>query len=411
MEVDGGDGCVTPTLETVQSGDYTPLSRPLFIYPSGEALQRPEMAAFVEFYLDNSQSIAEQALFVPITAEQTASRTGRARRDRSAELRRPPSKDDMRGRDDTDGPSPGPLEGLEAGSRRYREKVIVGSLFPCAALSIVVTVGIVLALVVPSVEFFGAVSPRSSSRGRNGRRSSRTPSSASCRCSWARWSSRSSPRSICLPLGLLAAIYLSEYAARRTRSFVKPILEILAGIPTVVYGFFALTFVTPLLRENWPFGTPPGVFNALSAGLVMGIMILPTVASHLRGRHVRGAAVPARRCGRPRRHASYEISTRVVVPAALSGIIAAFVLGHQPGGRRDDDRADRRRRHAALTLNPAEAMQTMTAFIGAAGLGDQSTGSIGYKTIFAVGITLFVMTLVMNIISIRLVRKYREVYD
>ena len=104
---------------------------------------------------------------------------------------------------------------------------------------------------------------------------------------------------ICLPLGLLAAIYLSEYAARRTRSFVKPILEILAGIPTVVYGFFALTFVTPLLRDNWLLGTPPQVFNALSAGLVMGIMILPDRRIHFGGRHVRGAAVPARRCSRP----------------------------------------------------------------------------------------------------------------
>jgi phosphate transport system permease protein len=215
---------------------------------------------------------------------------------------------------------------------------------------------------------------------------------------------------ICLPLGLLAAIYLSEYAARRTRSLVKPILEILAGIPTVVYGFFALTFVTPLLREYWLFETPPQVFNALSAGLVMGIMILPTVASISEDAIY---AVPqSLRAGAAALGATkYEVSTRVVVPAALSGIIAAFVLGVSravgetmivliaAGGTPN------------FTLNPLEAMQTMTAFIGAAGLGDQSTGSIGYKTIFAVGMSLFVMTLIMNIISIRLVRKYREVYD
>ncbi|HEX5643788.1 MAG TPA: phosphate ABC transporter permease subunit PstC [Thermoleophilia bacterium] len=310
----------------------------------------------------------------------------------------------------TERPASRPLEGLEAGSRRYREKVIVGSLFLCAALSVLVTVGIVLALVIPSVEFFGTVSPVEFFTGTE----------------WAPLFKNSKfgvlpllsgtlvvtviAALICLPLGLLAAIYLSEYAARRTRSFVKPILEILAGIPTVVYGFFALTFVTPLLRENWLFETPPQVFNALSAGLVMGIMILPTVASI--SEDAMYAVPQSLRAGAAALGATkYEISTRVVVPAGLSGIIAAFVLGISravgetmivliaAGGTPN------------LTLNPVEAMQTMTAFIGAAGLGDQSTGSIGYKTIFAVGMTLFVMTLIMNIISIRLVRKYREVYD
>jgi phosphate transport system permease protein len=310
----------------------------------------------------------------------------------------------------TERPASRPLEGLEAGSRRYREKVIVGSLFLCAALSVIVTVGIVLALVIPSVEFFGTVSPVEFFTGRE----------------WAPLFKNAKfgvlpllsgtlvvtliAAAICLPLGLLAAIYLSEYAARRTRSFVKPILEILAGIPTVVYGFFALTFVTPLLREHWLAGTPPQVFNALSAGLVMGIMILPTVASI--SEDAMYAVPQSLRAGAAALGATrYEVSTRVVVPAALSGIIAAFVLGISravgetmivliaAGGTPN------------LTLNPVEAMQTMTAFIGAAGLGDQATGSIGYKTIFAVGMTLFVMTLVMNIISIRLVRKYREVYD
>ena len=130
----------------------------------------------------------------------------------------------------------------------------------------------------------------------------RTRSSASCRCSGATLVVTLIAAAICLPLGLLAAIYLSEYAARRTRSFVKPILEILAGIPTVVYGFFALTFITPLLRDNWLFGTPPGVFNALSAGLVMGIMILPTVASISEDAMYAVPQSAACRRGRPRRH-------------------------------------------------------------------------------------------------------------
>lgn len=310
----------------------------------------------------------------------------------------------------TERPVSRPLEGLEAGHRRYREKVIVGSLFLCAAVSILVTVGIVLALVVPSIEFFSEISPIEFFTGTE----------------WAPLFKNAKfgvlpllsgtlvvtliAAVICLPLGLLAAIYLSEYAARRTRSVVKPILEVLAGIPTVVYGFFALTFVTPLLRENWLFETPPQVFNALSAGLVMGIMLLPTVASI--SEDAMFAVPQSLRAGAAALGATkYEVSTRVVVPAALSGIIAAFVLGISravgetmivliaAGGTPN------------LSLNPAEAMQTMTAFIGAAGLGDQATGSVGYKTIFAVGLTLFVMTLVMNLISIRLVRKYREVYD
>jgi phosphate transport system permease protein len=307
-------------------------------------------------------------------------------------------------------PASRPLEGLEAGRGRLREKIIVTSLFLCAALSIVVTLGIVVALVEPSIEFFATISPWEFFTGtewsplfKNGEFGVLPLVSGTMVVTVI-------ASLVCLPLGLFAAIYLSEYASQRTRGFVKPILEILAGVPTVVYGFFALTFVTPLLRENWLFETPPQVFNALSGGLVMGIMILPTVASIAEDAMF---AVPqSLRAGAAALGATrYEISTRVVVPAALSGIIAAFVLGISRavgetmivliavGGTPN------------LTWNPAEAMQTMTAFIGAAGLGDQSTGSIGYKTIFAVGMTLFLMTLVMNIVSIRLVRKYREVYD
>jgi phosphate transport system permease protein len=216
---------------------------------------------------------------------------------------------------------------------------------------------------------------------------------------------------VCIPFGLGAAIYLSEYAQRRTRALLKPLLEILAGIPTVVYGFFALTFVTPLLRDVWFLpGEPPTVFNALSAGLVMGVMILPTVASLSEDAMT---AVP-----QSLRQGAYglgsnkmQVSTRVVLPAALSGIVAAFVLAISramgetmivliaAGGTPN------------LSLNPAEGMQTLTAFIAAAGIGDQPTGSTGYKTIFAVGSTLFAVTFLLNFLSIRLVRRFREVYE
>ena len=274
----------------------------------------------------------------------------------------------------------------------------------------VVTTGIVVALLVPSIEFFQAVSPVEFLTGtlwsplfKNAHFGVLPLLSGTLVVTLI-------AAVVCLPLGLCAAINLSEYATARTRAVIKPILEVLAGIPTVVYGFFALTFVTPLLQRNWPFDTPPQVFNALSAGLVMGFMILPTVASI--SEDAMYAVPQSLRAGAAALGATrFEISTRVVVPAALSGIIAAFVLGISraigetmivliaAGGTPN------------LTLNPAESMQTMTAFIGAAGLGDQPTGSIGYKTIFAVGLTLFAMTLVMNIISIRLVRRYREIYD
>jgi phosphate transport system permease protein len=215
---------------------------------------------------------------------------------------------------------------------------------------------------------------------------------------------------VAIPFGLGAAIYLSEYASPRTRRTLKPALEVLAGIPTVVYGFFALTFVTPLLQDIWPFGDGPGVFNALSAGLVMGVMILPTVASLSEDAMT---AVPQglRQGAFAVGATKMQVATKIIVPAALSGIVASFVLGISravgetmivliaAGGTPN------------LSANPLEGMQTMTAFIASAGIGDQSTGTIGYKTIFAVGATLFVLTFVMNAISIRLVRKYREVYE
>jgi phosphate transport system permease protein len=191
---------------------------------------------------------------------------------------------------------------------------------------------------------------------------------------------------------------------------LKPVLEVLAGIPTVVYGFFALTFVTPLLQSIWIWGEAPGVFNGLSAGLVMGIMILPTVASLSEDAM---SAVP-----RSLRQGAYalgsnklQVSARVVIPAALSGIVASFVLAISRAVGETMIVLVAAGGTPQLTLDPREAMQTMTAFIAAAGLGDQSTGSTGYKTIFAVGATLFVITFIMNAVSIRLVRRFREVYE
>jgi phosphate transport system permease protein len=301
---------------------------------------------------------------------------------------------------------PQPLR-LRATRRRWGEDVVKVVLALCAFVSVATTVGIVLALFEPAFEFFSEISITDFLTGRDWSPLFEPPSFGvlpliagtllvtACACL------------VCIPFGLGSAIYLSEYAEPRTRKILKPALEVLAGIPTVVYGYFALTFVAPLLQD---LGLPVGVFSALAAGLVMGVMLLPTVASISEDSM---AAVP-----RDLRDGAYalgstrvQVATRIVVPAAISGIIASFVLaisravgetmivliaaGGQPN----------------WTWNPLQAVQTMTAFIAATGQGDVPTGSIEYKTIFAVGATLFVMTFAMNLLSIRLVRRFREVYE
>ena len=294
---------------------------------------------------------------------------------------------------------------------RWGERVIIALLFLCALVSVAVTVGIVIALAGPAIEFFSEISIADFFAG-------------------TEWSPLFSPPAfgvlplisatlvttfwalvVCIPFGLGAAIYLSEYASPRTRKTLKPALEVLAGIPTVVYGFFALTFVTPLLQDIWFLpGDPPEVFNALSAGLVMGVMILPTVASlseDAMSAVPRGLREGAFALGSTK----MQVATKIVVPAALSGIVASFVLGISRAVGETMIVLIAAGGSPNLSINPTEAMQTMTAFIAAAGIGDQPTGSTGYKTIFAVGATLFVATFVMNAISIRLVRKYREVYE
>jgi phosphate transport system permease protein len=215
---------------------------------------------------------------------------------------------------------------------------------------------------------------------------------------------------VAVPLGLGAAVYLSEYAADRTRKTLKPVLEILAGVPTVVYGFFALKGITPLLQDIWPGGGGPKVFNALVAGFVMGIMIIPTVASLSEDAM---SAVP-----RALRDGAYAlgsskmlVATRVVVPAAVSGIVAAFVLGLSRAIGETMIVTIAAGGQANMSWNPLEGMLTMTAFIAQAGSGDVPVGSLDYKTIFAVASLLFVMTFALNLLSIRLVRKFREVYE
>jgi phosphate transport system permease protein len=291
--------------------------------------------------------------------------------------------------------------------RRWGEAAIKGLLALCALLSVVTTIAIVAALLEPAIEFFGEISLWDFLTGTD-------------------WSPLFEPASfgvvplavgtlsvtiwacvVAMPFGLGAAIYLSEYARPRTRRILKPALEVLAGIPTVVFGYFALTFVTPLLRDV---GLPVEIFNALSAGLVIGVMLIPTVASLSEDAM---AAVPqSLRDGAFALGSSkLQVSTRIVVPAAVSGIVASYVLAISRAVGETMIVLLAAGQQARIDWNPLHAIETATAFIAATGAGDVPTGSIEYKTIFAVALTLFVATFAMNIVSIRLVRKYREVYE
>jgi phosphate transport system permease protein len=290
---------------------------------------------------------------------------------------------------------------------RWGEKLVQGILFLAAAISVLTTLGIVVSLVLPAGEFFAEVSPWEFLSG-----TTWAPLFEPARFGVVPlvvgtlmisfWSAL-----VAFPLGLGVAVYLSEYAQPRVTAVLKPVLEILAAIPTVVLGYFALTFVTPLLRD---LGLQVEIFNALAASLVLGVMLIPTVASLSEDAM---AAVP-----RDLRDGGYalgadklQVSTRIVVPAAISGIIAAFVLAFSRAVGETMIVLIAAGQLAQITFDPRATIETMTAFIGATGNGDVPTGSIEYKTIFAVGLTLFVITLVMNLISIRLVRKFREVYE
>jgi phosphate transport system permease protein len=300
---------------------------------------------------------------------------------------------------------------LEAPSPRYGEKAIKAFLAFCALLSVITTTAIVISLLGPALGFFEVV----------------PPGDFILKTEWAPAQDLFGVLPLvvgtlnvvlwgmlfAIPVGLGAAIYLSEYARPGIRKTIKPTLEVLAGIPTVAIGFFGLSFVTPLLQDIWPgdfLGGPPGFYNALAAGLCIGLMIVPIISSI--SEDAMSSVPGGLREGAYALGASkMRVALRVVFPAALSGIVASIVLaisraigetmivllvaGNTPN----------------LTLNPVENIQAMTAYIGVTATGDIATDTPEYDTVFAVGALLFVITLVMNLISIRLVRKYREVYE
>jgi phosphate ABC transporter permease protein PstC len=301
-----------------------------------------------------------------------------------------------------------PHVALSASAKRPFEAVVKVILRVAAAITIAITLGIVVALIIPSIGFFAEVNPIEFLFG-------------------TRWAPRFADASFgvvplitatawttmialltAIPLGLGAAVFLSEYAKPGLRRTLKPILEILAGVPTVVYGLFALEFVqTKVFREL--LNLPTGSFSVLAAGLVMGVMIVPTIASL--SEDAMSAVPDSMRQGSAALGANrMQTSVRVVFPAALSGIVAAIVLGISRAVGETMIVAIAAGGQARIVTNPLEQGQTMTGFIANAALGDSRVGSIEYNTLFAVGLLLFAITLLVNFISIRFVRRFREAY-
>jgi len=301
---------------------------------------------------------------------------------------------------------------LEAAGPRYGEKLIVGLLASCAAISVITTTAIVVSLLVPSVEFFGEVPITDFLFGTDWGPTFTPPTFGVLPIVVGTLSITLWSLLFAIPIGIGSALYLSEYASRRTRRIVKPVLEILAGVPTVAFGFFALVFITPQIQRIWPgfLGDGPGIFSALAGGLAIGLLIVPIVAS------VSEDAMSAVPNGL--REGAYalgatkaKVAARVVLPAALSGVVAAIILATSRAIGETMVVLLAAGNTPNLTFNPIEPIQAMTAFIATTATGDIATGTITYKTVFAVALLLFALTLLMNVLSIKLVRKYREVYE
>ncbi len=294
------------------------------------------------------------------------------------------------------------------GRKRYGELIIITVLRSAAILTVLTTIGIVLALLIPALGFFQQVPVTDFLFG-------------------DRWAPRFADASfgviplitatiwttciallVAIPIGLGAAVLLSEYAKPGLRKVLKPILEILAGVPTVVYGYFALTFVQGTIFRDW-LKLETGAFSVLAAGLVMGVMIVPTIASI--SEDAMNAVPQSLRQGSAALGANrMQTSIRVVFPAALSGIVAAVVLGVSRAIGETMIVALAAGNQARIVGGPLEEGQTMTGFIANAALGDSRVGSLEYDTLFAVGLLLFFVTLLINFISIQFVRRFREEY-
>ncbi|WP_231594176.1 phosphate ABC transporter permease subunit PstC [Paenibacillus algorifonticola] len=285
-------------------------------------------------------------------------------------------------------------------------KVMPVLLFLCASISVLTTIGIVVTLISETFAFFQKVPVFDFLFG-------------------TKWSPLITPKSfgvlpllngtlmitliaclVAIPFGLASAIYLSEYAPKIVRKIVKPILEVLAGVPTIVYGYFALSLITPLIRDIFP---NAGVFNALSAGIVVGIMIIPMVCSL--SEDAMSAVPRSLRDGAYALGATrFEVALKIVVPAAFSGIVASAVLAFSRAIGETMIVTVAAGATPSLTANPLDSIQTMTAYIVQVSLGDTPHGSLEYGSIFAVGMTLFVITFLLNILAQYIARRFREEY-
>jgi phosphate transport system permease protein len=296
---------------------------------------------------------------------------------------------------------------LSAKKTRWNEWVLEKLFFFCAFVSVITTAAVIFILLEETLTFFETVPVLEFLTG-------------------TRWTPLLEPKHygilplvagtmlivmgaaiVALPIGVASAIFLSEYASHRARSIIKPILEILAGIPTVVYGYFALTFITPGLRVILP---DTQIFNAASAAIVVGIMVLPMVAS-LCDDALRAVPASLRHGGYSLGATSFEVTTRIVVPAGLSGIFAAFVLAVSRAIGETMAVTLAAGATPNLTANPLESIQTMTAYIVQVSLGDTPSGSLTYQTLFAVASVLFFSTLMLNILGTWVMRRFREVYE
>jgi phosphate transport system permease protein len=294
--------------------------------------------------------------------------------------------------------------------RSVGERAIKALLAAAALLSVLTTTGIVVTLLIEAEKFFEEVGIGRffSNEGWAPLAGGEQQAFGVLPLIWSTLYLTAIGMLVAVPLGLGVGIYLAEYASPRIRRIFKPIIEVLAGIPTIVFGYFALTFFTPFLQDQ--LGIRLDVFNGLSAGIILGILVLPTIASVSEDAL---SAVPQslREGAFGLGAAKWQVVLRVVFPAALSGVVAALVLGASRAIGETVVILVAAGNNPNLTFDLSVAHQNMAAFIANTARSDVSAGSIAYLTIFAVGATLFLMTLLLNAIAIRFVRKYRQVYE
>jgi phosphate transport system permease protein len=305
----------------------------------------------------------------------------------------------------------GPTTAMDLSGNRSRsmsETVIGFVLAACGAISLLTTIGIILVLIQEAVHFFSAVRVTDFLFGTTWTALFKTPQYGVLPLVGGTLVITLIAMLVAIPLGLMSAIYLSEYAPRRVRDILKPALEMLAGIPTIVFGFFAVNFIRPeVLKPLFP-GIGP--FSALAAGVAVGIMTIPLVAS-LSEDAMRAVPRALREGGYALGATKLEVATRIVVPAAFSGIIASAILAMSRAIGETMIVALAAGSKAQLSGNPLEPMQTMTGFIVQAFSGDVVVGSPAYLSLFAVGLLLFCMTFALNLLSQWVVNRFREVYE